>query len=609
VTSAASGSTGIFRLFYKAIWFAFPHRRTVLLVLGLMLGVAVIAAIEPLVMKWIIDALTARAGVALLVWSIGLLAFCAIAREVMDAAANWLGWRTRVGVQYALLEVTVGKLHTMPLRLQRSEGVGALMTRLDRSIQGFTSAVTLILFSILPSTIFLTIAVAIMLQLDWRLAVVVIAFAPMPAAIAAYAGGEQARRERSLLDRWSAIYSRFNEVLSAILVVRSFAMENAEKNRFLRQVARANKTVIRGVATDTSYASASNLTVALARLTAIGSGAWLVLQDQMTVGTVVAFLGYVGALFAPMQSLSTVYSNLRRASIFLEEIFGILSIEEQSQDAADATDVVALKGAVSFDNVSFRYAPDSSPLLNHVSFCADAGQTIAIVGPSGSGKTTLMGLLMRFYNPDEGSIRVDGRDVRSITQTSLRRHIGVVLQDPMLFNDSVRANIAYGRPNASRAEVEQAAMLANAHTFIQRLPEGYDTRVGERGSLLSAGERQRITIARALLKDPRILVLDEATSALDAETEAAVQAALMALTAGRTTFVIAHRLATVINADRIIVLKGGSIVESGTHRELMDQGDYYATLVRRQQRGFIENDAFEQEAYPAETRGAVRAPG
>jgi ATP-binding cassette subfamily B protein len=220
-----------------------------------------------------------------------------------------------------------------------------------------------------------------------------------------------------------------------------------------------------------------------------------------------------------------------------------------------------------------------------------------------------MGLLMRFYNPDEGSIRVDGRDVRSITQTSLRRHIGVVLQDPMLFNDSVRANIAYGRPNASRAEVEQAAMLANAHAFIQRLPEGYDTRVGERGSLLSAGERQRITIARALLKDPRILVLDEATSALDAETEAAVQAALMALTAGRTTFVIAHRLATVINADRIIVLKGGSIVESGTHRELMDQGDYYATLVRRQQRGFIENDAFEQEAYPAETRGAVRAPG
>jgi ATP-binding cassette subfamily B protein len=220
-----------------------------------------------------------------------------------------------------------------------------------------------------------------------------------------------------------------------------------------------------------------------------------------------------------------------------------------------------------------------------------AGETIAIVGPSGAGKTTLIALLMRFYDPLQGRIAVDGRDLRGIKQSSLRRHIGVVLQDTLLFNDTVRANIAYGRPEASNEEIEAAAQAANAHEFIKRLPEGYATLVGERGSLLSSGERQRITIARALLKNPAILILDEATSALDAESEDAVQNALESLTAGRTTFVIAHRLSTVVNADRIIVLKEGRIIETGTHAQLLRQNGYYASLVRRQHRGMIANDA------------------
>jgi ATP-binding cassette subfamily B protein len=218
------------------------------------------------------------------------------------------------------------------------------------------------------------------------------------------------------------------------------------------------------------------------------------------------------------------------------------------------------------------------------------GETVAIVGPSGAGKTTLMAMVMRFYDPVEGVIRLDGRDLRTIKQSSLRRHIGVVLQDPLLFNDSVRANVAYGRPDASTAEIEAAAKAANAHDFILRMPDGYDTMVGERGSLLSIGERQRITIARALLKNPPILVLDEATSSLDAESEELVQAAIEELMRGRTTFVIAHRLSTVVNADRIIVIKEGQIVESGRHAELMRQNGYYASLVRRQHRGQIQND-------------------
>jgi ATP-binding cassette subfamily B protein len=249
-----------------------------------------------------------------------------------------------------------------------------------------------------------------------------------------------------------------------------------------------------------------------------------------------------------------------------------------------------VKGEVSFEGVSFQYEHGGRPLLDNVTLKVRPGETVAIVGPSGSGKTTLMALLMRFYDPRSGRITLDARDLRTIKQSSLRRNIGVVLQDPLLFNDTIRANIAYGRPDASEEEIESAARAAYAQAFIERLPDGYDTIVGERGSLLSVGERQRITIARALLKDPPILVLDEATSALDAESEEAVQTAIDGLLRGRTTFVIAHRLATVVNADRIIVLKQGRIVESGSHAALVRQGGYYASLVRRQSRGLIPND-------------------
>jgi len=418
----------------------------------------------------------------------------------------------------------------------------------------------------------------------------VLAFAPMPALVAMCAGPEQTGRERALLDRWAHIYSRFNEVLSGIMVVRSFAMEDAEKSRFLRDVAEANKIVIRGVATDTGYGAASNLSIALARLSAITCGAYLAWNDQITIGTMIAFLGYVGGLFGPVQGLSGIYSSVRKAAVSLDEIFGILNVQEHLGDSADATDIAHVRGRVRFEQVEFRYEQAGRPLLKDISLDVAAGQSLAIVGPSGSGKTTLMALLMRFYDPDSGRITIDGRDLRTVRQSSLRRNIGVVLQDPLLFNDTIRANIAYGRPDASEADIVAAARDAHAEGFIERLPDRYDTAVGERGSLLSVGERQRITIARALLKNPAILVLDEATSALDAESEEEVQKALDHLKRKRTTFIIAHRLATVVHADRIIVLKEGRIVESGSHASLVRAGGYYASLVRRQSYGMIVND-------------------
>ncbi|MEW6158397.1 MAG: ABC transporter ATP-binding protein [Verrucomicrobiota bacterium] len=574
----------------RALAFAYPFRAAVFILFLITLILAAINAAEPLVLKYIFDNLTRDSAFDPLFWGVGGLLGLGLLRELAGGWSNWLTWQTRLGLHHALLEATVERLHRMPLSFHRKEGVGAIMTRLDRSIQGFIGAVSQILFNVFPAVLYLAISLVVMLRLNWPLAVLVLCFAPLPAVIAALAAPEQTRRERTLLDQWSKIYSRFNEVLSGIVTVRSFTMEDLEKRRFLESVREANRVVIRGVGIDTGFGAATNLVIMLARIAATALGGYFVVRGEITVGTLIAFLGYVGGLFGPVQGLSGIYQTLQRAKVSLEEIFAILDFQETLGDRPNAIELDSVGGEVIFENVKFTYEQRDRPVLRGIHLTVKPGETLAIVGPSGSGKTTLVALLMRFYDPDEGVIRLDGHDLRSLKQRWLRKNIGVVLQDPLLFNDTVRANIAYGRPEANLTEVEQAARAANAHTFISHLPEKYETMAGERGSRLSVGERQRITIARAFLKNPRIIVLDEATSALDAESEALVQEALDHLRKGRTTFVIAHRLSTVVHADRIIVLKDGLINEMGTHQELMKRGEYYASLVARQTRGLIRNE-------------------
>ncbi len=572
----------------RALGYLRPHSGRIATILGLTLGSSLLHVLEPLLVKHLVDRLGGSGPFRQLLPGLLALGALLLGREVIGCISNWLTWRTRLGIHFELLDASVGRLHTLPLSYHRDQSVGATMTRLDRGVQGFLNATGELAFQVVPAVVYLLIAIGIMFSLDWRLALLVLGFAPVPAWIAVRASSEQVERERSLLDAWAKIYSRFNEVLSAIVTVRSFGMEDEEKQRFLSGVSGANSRVLRGVATDARWTALQGASVGLARVCAMALGGALVLSGHCTVGTLVAFLAYLNGLFGPVQGLTGIYGTLKRASVSLGQVYSILDAQDHLADAPGAQRVEALSGAVRFERVSFGYDPTRAPILRDIDLDVAPGERIALVGPSGSGKSTLMALLQRFADPQTGSIAIDGCDLRRLEQKSLRRQIGVVLQEAVLFDDTIRSNIAYGRPDASHAQIVAAARAAHAHEFIQRLPLGYDTPVGERGKLLSGGERQRIAIARALLKDPPVLILDEATSALDSESEQLVQRALDRLTRGRTSFVIAHRLSTVISADRILVLKDGKIAETGSHAELLARGGYYALLVRQQLLGLAE---------------------
>jgi ATP-binding cassette subfamily B protein len=564
--------------------FVAAQRALIVAVLALSVGAGSLGAVEPLLLKRVVDALIARAGLETVAAAIGGLGVLLLVREAAQALANWLSWRARLRVQHAILDATVGKLHHLSVAYHRQQPVGMMLTKLDRGIQGFVGAFSDLAFNLVPSLVFLGLALVLMFRLEWRLAVVLTALAPVPPLIGALAAGRQTIRDRTLLDMWARIYGRFNEVLGGIVTVKSFAMEHAEQRRFVRQVGEANDLVVRGVAFDSRVSAAQHGSAALIRVVVLGYGAHLAIEGRITPGTLLAFLGYIGGLFGPAQSLVSVYQTLRRAAVSLDVLFSILDAEESVRDRPGARPATALRGEVKLDDVWFSYVP-GQPVLRGITLHVPAGATVALVGPSGAGKSSLAVLLQRLYEPQRGTIQIDGVDLRALTQESLRRQIGVVMQDTSLFNDTVRANIAYGAPHAAPADVEAAARAANAHDFIAALPNGYDSEVGERGGALSAGQRQRIAIARALLKDPALVILDEATSSLDAESEAAVQAALARLLAGRTTFVIAHRLATIVNADRIVLLRAGQITDEGTHDELLARSEYYALLVALQTRG------------------------
>lgn len=545
--------------------------------MGLALVIAVLGAVDPLAMKYLFDGLAQRRERPLVYALIALLAI-EVGRGALGRWLSVLTWDVRTAVDFSMRERLVAKLQALPMDYHAREGVGGTMNKLNQAATGFVAAFGEIAFNVLPAVVYLALSVIAMWRLDWRLALIVLLFTPLPALIGAWAAREQTARERRLLDHWTKLYSRLNEVLAGVRTVKVHSMERDEHRRFIDGQLEGNSIVLRGVRTDTTMDALRGLAASLARISAIAFGGVLILRGQITVGSLVAFLGYVSGLFGPVQGLTSIYQTLRKATVALETTYEILDADEVVADLPGATTMHRARGEIHFEGVTFEHA-DGRPLFRGLDLHVCPGETVALVGPSGSGKTTLVSLLLRLHPPREGAITLDGEDIRSITAESLRRQIGYVAQDIHLFNDTVAANIAFGSPGATTEDVEVAARCANAHDFILSLPDGYDTIIGERGSRLSGGQRQRLAIARAILKNAPVLVLDEATSALDNVSEVAVKEALEQLRVGRTTIIIAHRLSTVIGADRIVLVKDGSIVGEGTHAELLNNSDYYAELV------------------------------
>lgn len=585
--SAAGSERPLLR---RALQLVAPFQISILGITAVALVIAATNAVDPLVMKYLFDVLAAASGGAGVRDALPRALIAAVAIEVARAALNGLlqarTWRVRLAVDYALREKLVTRLHALPMAFHQEAGVGGTINRVNQAAQAVVQAFTDLAFTVVPTLAYLVISLLAMWRLDWRLALAVVAFAPLPALIGAWASRRQTARERVLMATWSALYARLNEVLTNIRLVKMFGMERAERARFLSGQQAGNAVVLRGVAFDATASAIQGFSATLARLAAIGLGGWLVLRGEVTLGTLVAFLGYIGGLFGPVQGLTGVYQGMRKATVGLETIFAILDTPDPVADAPWATPLPRVEGRITFRDVQFAYA-GGAPVLRGVNLEIAPGETVALVGPSGSGKTTLVALLQRLHAPTGGHIAVDGTDIRDVTQESLRGQMAVVFQESLMFNDTVRANIAYGRADASDAEVEAAARVAHAHQFISALPDGYDTVVGEAGSRLSGGQRQRVAIARAVLREAPILILDEATSALDAESEAVVQSALDVLRRGRTTLVIAHRLSTVVRADRIVVLRDGQAVAVGRHEELLAENDFYAHLVARSRDGLL----------------------
>jgi ABC-type multidrug transport system fused ATPase/permease subunit len=413
--------------------------------------------------------------------------------------------------------------------------------------------------------------------MNWRLALLTLLIVP-PLLHRAYLYGRLFRPlSFKIQDQLGHITTQLEQNLRGARIVKAFAQENAEIERFAAQnqlwFDLSHESVrVQAINTPLLDLIANSGTVAI-----LGYGGWLVIGGELTLGELVAFTSYLGLLVRPIRNMGRIIPILAIAASAGERIFAILDAPEEAADAPGAEPLFRFDGRVQFDNVSFGYQPDH-PILHHVNFTAEPGQIVAVMGATGSGKSTLINLIARFYEPTDGVIWLDDRDSQTTTLSSLRRQIGFVMQDTLLFAASVRENIAFGAPHASEAEIIQAAKDAQAHDFIMEMSDGYETRVGERGVTLSGGQKQRLSIARALLTDPRILILDDATASVDSQTELLIQQALDRLMAGRTTFIIAHRLSTVRRADLILLLENGRVSAQGNHEELLRSSALYQQI-------------------------------
>lgn len=473
------------------------------------------------------------------------------------------------------------KIQQLSLRYFDKHDAGDLMSRLVNDVDVLNQFFSQGLTQFIGGIVRMIILAGVMFWVDWRLALATLSVVPFMLLVSVYLSRLARRAFRKSRESLGDVSTELEEGISGVKVAQAFNRAEANAERFAELNRRNMEANVGAVGISSAFAPAMETFNALSITIVAGYGGYLALTGAISVGVVVAFIEFVRRFFFPVQQIAQLWVMVQSALAGAERIFALLDEPIDLQDRADAREMPLVQGDVRFEKVVFSYDPEE-PVLRGIDLHASPGDTVAIVGPTGAGKSTIINLLNRFYETNEGAITIDDVDIRSVTQDSLRQQIGVVLQDNFLFSGTVYDNIRYGRLDATDEEVQAAARVVGAHEFISGLPDGYNTELGERGGNLSQGQRQLISFARAIIADPRILILDEATASVDTRTELVIQEALKQLLAGRTSFVIAHRLSTIRDADQVLVLEAGRIVEQGTHDALVNAGGAYAQLYARQ---------------------------
>ncbi|WNO06667.1 ABC transporter ATP-binding protein/permease [Rhodoferax mekongensis] len=584
--------------------YLWTYKWRVLAALAFMVGAKLANVGVPLLLKNLVDAMTLKPGdaaavlavpVALLV-GYGALRLCT---SVFSELRELVFAKATEGAARSISLQVFRHLHAMSLRFHLERQTGGMTRDIERGTRGVHSLINYSLYSIVPTLIEVTLVLTLLaVKFDvwfaWITGIALVVYIAFTVTVTEWR--TQFRKKMNEMD--STAHSRAIDSLLNYETVKYFNNEEFEARRYDENLERYRRAAVKSQRTLSLLNSGQQLIIASALVTMLWRATQGVVDGRMTLGDLVMVNAFMIQLYIPLNFLGVIYREIKQSLTDLEKMFSLMEREREIADAPEAPPLqLAADGSdasVRFENVTFSYDPAGSKaaagieartILHHISFEIPAGKTVAVVGPSGSGKSTLARLLFRFYDVQQGRITIAGQDIRNVTQSSVRQAIGIVPQDTVLFNDTVEYNIAYGRPGASRGEVEAAAKAAHIHGFIAAAPKGYDTMVGERGLKLSGGEKQRVAIARTLLKNPPVMIFDEATSALDSANERAIQAELQGVSRNKTTLVIAHRLSTVVDAHEILVMDAGHIIERGNHAELLAANGRYASMWALQQSG------------------------